>query len=440
MTRRFPLHRSRHAASTFLLDRSRHAAQRLPQWTSHLTHQSGIRTRSWLAAVHAWLTLVWSWLAPVRTRLGHAWDRLAPPATARIATAGRWSKDQVKTGLTLAERRLEASRIAPAWHRFTAGRLSQLVQRHLNRRLATLCALVSVVSLTLACSVAAATPNHPVRVAHKLTTPSTGGQGGSLPLPGVAGGATQQPGSKGAGKEPSTNPTARIPGPVDGPEDGSGTPSDDPASPSAPASPQELPVLHSTNTSQVALTFDDGPDASTPQILALLRQYHVKATFCVIGMNIQKHYDLLQQMVADGHTLCNHTWRHDLNLGTRSPDVIRSDLQRTNDEIHLAVPDAPIKYFRHPGGNFTPAIVAIAADLGMTSLDWDVDPKDWDTKHNGTGGTMAQHITTVVTNHAHPGAIILDHDGGGNRTGTVTAYQTLLPWLLARFEMIPMPV
>ena len=145
-------------------------------------------------------------------------------------------------------------------------------------------------------------------------------------------------------------------------------------------------------------------------------------------------------MVTDGHTLCNHTWHHDLKLGTRAPDVIRSDLQRTNDEIHLAVPNAPIRYFRHPGGNFTPAAVAIASDLGMTSISWDVDPKDWDTAHNGTGGTMAQHIIGVVTKHAHAGAILLQHDGGGNRTGTVAAYQTLLPWLLERFQLIPLPV
>ena len=174
MTRRFPLPRSRHSASTFLLDRGRHAASTLAQWTSHLTHQSGIRSRSWLATVRtwpalvwSWLALVWSWLAPARTRLGHAWDRLAP-VRARLAPAGQWLKDRVKTWLALAERRLESSRIAPMWHRFAAGRLSQLAQRYLNRRMAALCALVSVVSLTLACSVAAASPNQPVRTANGL--------------------------------------------------------------------------------------------------------------------------------------------------------------------------------------------------------------------------------------------------------------------------------
>src|SRR3954470_754278 len=137
-----------------------------------------------------------------------------------------------------------------------------------------------------------------------------------------------------------------------------------PAAPSAPPAPPAQPpaptVLRETGTNDVALTFDDGPGDDTLAILDLLRQHHVKATFCLIGVHVQARPDLVQAIVRDGHTLCNHTWHHDLHLGQRPPEVIRSDLERTSEEIHRAVPGVPIKYFRQPGGVWTDRIVSIA--------------------------------------------------------------------------------
>ncbi|GAA1800552.1 polysaccharide deacetylase family protein [Planosporangium flavigriseum] len=189
-------------------------------------------------------------------------------------------------------------------------------------------------------------------------------------------------------------------------------------------------VAKTTGTDGVALTFDDGPGNQTMPILNLLRAYGVKATFCLIGANVREHPELVQAIVRDGHTLCNHTWMHDLGLGQRSAEEIRSDLERTNDEIRKAVPGVEIKYFRHPGGAWTPSAVAVAQEMGMTSIDWDVDPLDWDTGTYGTGGSMVSHIVDTVRQGAQSGSIILSHDGGGDRTSTVTAYETLLPYLL----------
>jgi peptidoglycan-N-acetylglucosamine deacetylase len=198
-------------------------------------------------------------------------------------------------------------------------------------------------------------------------------------------------------------------------------------------------VMKTTGSSTVALTFDDGPDPQyTPQILGLLRKYGVKATFCVIGVNVRSHPELVQAIVRDGHTLCNHTWSHDLSLGRRSADQIRSDLQRTSDEIHLAVPGVPIKYFRHPGGNFTPAAVKIAREMGMTSVGWTIDPRDWETGRQGPA--MTGHIVTAIQRYTTAGAIVLSHDGGGDRHWTIEAYQTLLPWLTERFTLVALPV
>jgi peptidoglycan-N-acetylglucosamine deacetylase len=199
-------------------------------------------------------------------------------------------------------------------------------------------------------------------------------------------------------------------------------------------------LLKTTGGRGVALTFDDGPDPTyTPQILGLLRQYHVKATFCLIGVNVRAHPELVQAIVQDGHTLCNHTWSHDLNLGKKSADVIRADMTRTNDEIRRAVPGAAIPYFRHPGGNFTKAAVAVAKELGMKSLDWTVDPRDWDTHAHAVGPSMCNHIVQVLTTQTQPGSIILSHDGGGDRSSTMEAYRSILPALTQRFTLVAMP-
>ncbi|NES15681.1 MULTISPECIES: polysaccharide deacetylase family protein [Micromonospora] len=190
----------------------------------------------------------------------------------------------------------------------------------------------------------------------------------------------------------------------------------------------------STGSSRIALTFDDGPDPQyTPQVLALLKEYGVKATFCVVGENAENHPDLIQAIVNDGHTLCNHSWNHDENLGKRSPDAIRADLLRTSDAIHAAAPDARIAYYRQPGGNWTSRVVSTCEDLGMTPLHWAVDPADWT-------APGAQKIINTVMTQVEPGSIVLMHDAGGNRSGTVQALQYLLPELLDRYQLEALPV
>lgn len=190
----------------------------------------------------------------------------------------------------------------------------------------------------------------------------------------------------------------------------------------------------STGSTRVALTFDDGPDPQyTPRVLALLKEYGVKATFCVVGENAENHPDLIQAIVADGHTLCNHSWDHDENLGKRSPDAIRTDLLRTSDAIHAAAPDARIAYFRQPGGNWTQPVVSTSEELGMTPLHWAVDPADWT-------APGASKIITMVMTQVEPGSIVLMHDAGGDRSGTVQALRYLLPELLDRYRLEALPV
>jgi peptidoglycan/xylan/chitin deacetylase (PgdA/CDA1 family) len=193
-----------------------------------------------------------------------------------------------------------------------------------------------------------------------------------------------------------------------------------------------------TGSRAVALTFDDGPDpAQTPKILKLLAAQHVHATFCLVGRNVRKHPGLVRRIVAGGHTLCDHTWNHSLTIGKKSPAKIRADLRRTNDAIRKAAPGAKIKYFRAPGGNFSPALVEVAKELGMTSIYWRVDPRDWDHPAGETHAAHRAKVIRAVQRHTHAGSIVLSHDYA--QPDTMAAYRTLIPWLRHRFRLIALP-
>jgi peptidoglycan-N-acetylglucosamine deacetylase len=198
--------------------------------------------------------------------------------------------------------------------------------------------------------------------------------------------------------------------------------------------------LISTGSRGVALTFDDGPDpVYTPMLLDLLKKYHVKATFCVVGFRARDHADLIRRIIAEGHTICNHSWQHLMDLGadSRTDAYILHDLQATNNAIRAAVPGARIRYFRAPGGKFTPRLVALARSLGMTSIYWAVDPQDWNHDKYGYGATMVDHIIANVEYNVRPGSIVLSHDLG--KPDTITAYRTLLPWLRSHVMLIRLP-
>ncbi|WP_405091931.1 polysaccharide deacetylase family protein [Micromonospora sp. NBC_01392] len=196
--------------------------------------------------------------------------------------------------------------------------------------------------------------------------------------------------------------------------------------------PKKLPTgLHRRSGSPgVALTFDDGPDPRyTPQILAQLRAAHVTATFCLVGKQAKRYPHLVAQIVREGHQLCNHSWRHDVDLGRRPAAEIRADLERTNRAIRAAAPDAPITWFRQPGGRWTAEELTVARQLGLRPLHWSVDPQDWD-------HPPAKKIIARVESAAHHGSVVLMHDAGGDRTQTMAACRRLIPDLKRRYGIV----
>lgn len=182
-----------------------------------------------------------------------------------------------------------------------------------------------------------------------------------------------------------------------------------------------LGTRNHTGDERVALTFDDGPSPEwTPKVLEMLRGQGVKATFCLIGAYAEAYPELVADIVREGHTLCNHSWFHEFDLGTRSEAEIRANLQRTNDAILKTAPSAEVKYFRHAGGQWTDRAIAVAADMGMESLHWTVDPSDWDDRM-----TEAQ-IRDHVLERSAPGAIVLLHDGASNQKDMCGALESIL--------------
>ncbi|MBB5870968.1 peptidoglycan/xylan/chitin deacetylase (PgdA/CDA1 family) [Allocatelliglobosispora scoriae] len=304
----------------------------------------------------------------------------------------------------------------------------------------------TLVSVSLALLLAAGAGACSAKSANEAAGTPTPGTTRSAEAPGTSPEASPEP-SQSPESEPSPSPGATgSPSPSGKPNPGgkneigvvgcrTGVPSTKPiATGTGPGG-----SLLSTGTQGVALTFDDGPDPiNTPKILDLLKNCGVKATFCLVGFRARDRPDLVRRIVAEGHTLCNHSWQHLFDLRKRTDQYILHDLGKTNDEIHKIVPGAPISWFRAPGGNFTKHLVDLAGSLGMRSIYWKIDPRDWESAKFGHGSSMVNHIIGAVQSQTRPGAIILSHDNG--KPDTITAYKTLLPWLKARFILIPLPV
>ena len=185
-----------------------------------------------------------------------------------------------------------------------------------------------------------------------------------------------------------------------------------------------LPMIHVDDGPKViALTIDDGPSpVYTPQILQLLDKYQVTATFSMIGLQVDAHPGMAREVAAAGHMIANHTWSH-LNLAVLPPVTIADQINRASDAIHTVTGRVPT-LFRAPYGAWSPAILAHCAQTGMTPLDWSVDPRDW--SRPGVASIVGNIMRNTKT-----GSIILEHDGGGNRSQTVAALKIVLPRLLA---------
>ncbi len=175
----------------------------------------------------------------------------------------------------------------------------------------------------------------------------------------------------------------------------------------------------------IALTFDDGPSSYTKDILAILQRYGAKATFFNLGTQVDED----SKAVLDaGCELASHTNQH-MNLPDCDRDTLRSEITSAFDAIEGAAEFRP-QMMRAPYGAFTSAEWARAGDLISCNVLWNIDTLDW--KLPG-----ASAITDEVLSNAYNGAIVLMHDGGGNRAQDVEALPGIIEGLQAAgYELV----
>ena len=181
---------------------------------------------------------------------------------------------------------------------------------------------------------------------------------------------------------------------------------------------------------EVAFGFDDGPAADTPAFLTMLERNHANATFFLIGRQVSSTYrTTLLRELRDGDVLGDHTWSHPNLTLTRDT---RSQLLSTLGVIRAVTGYTPCT-FRPPYGAYDNAVVQSARALGMATVLWNVDPRDWALPGSGA---IEQRVLAQV----RPGSIIISHDGGGPRGQTLAAYPGIIAALRARgYRIVTIP-
>jgi peptidoglycan/xylan/chitin deacetylase (PgdA/CDA1 family) len=192
-----------------------------------------------------------------------------------------------------------------------------------------------------------------------------------------------------------------------------------------PAAPKEPPITFNSvhvDGPYIAMTFDDGPSATlTPKLLDILAAHHIKATFFVLGEMVAEHPEILARAAREGHEIASHSWSHP-NLGKMSQEAVRSQLQRTDDEIKNATGKRPT-LFRPPYGSITERQKHwIHDEFGYDIILWDVDPLDW--KRPGPAV-----VRNRILKETRPGSIVLSHD---IHPGTVEAMPSTFDELQAK--------
>ena len=181
---------------------------------------------------------------------------------------------------------------------------------------------------------------------------------------------------------------------------------------------------NSEKTKKVALTFDDGPHPRyTPEILSILAEYGITATFFVIGINALHYPEALDAIVASGCEIGNHTYSHN-NLRYASREQVEQEITDCQNEIMSRTGRIPT-LFRPPEGRFNCYLEDVAASEGFHIILWSIDTLDW-------AHTPPKEIVQRVLSQLDHGDIILMHDYTSGKNTTCDALRILIPALLDR--------
>ncbi|KAI9025268.1 hypothetical protein CLU79DRAFT_82270 [Phycomyces nitens] len=180
------------------------------------------------------------------------------------------------------------------------------------------------------------------------------------------------------------------------------------------ASPEDLYGCPSAH--HWALTFDDGPSNYTSTLLDILDEYHIKATFCVMGSNVKKYPEVLQRIYDSGHQIASHTYSHPHLMSLTNEEIIY-EIKATEEAIEEAIGIRP-RYLRPPYGEADDRVKSLLRTMGYRVLMWNVDPTDYDVymlpdvsnKIQGAFRMAAVGQDTGLNANEDPGFISLQHD------------------------------
>jgi peptidoglycan-N-acetylglucosamine deacetylase len=173
----------------------------------------------------------------------------------------------------------------------------------------------------------------------------------------------------------------------------------------------------------VALTFDDGPGPYTPEVLSVLERLHAPATFFTIGRMLRYFSASTAREIRDGDAIGDHTENHPMMASLSSHDQ-REELLEPIIRIEALGGTRPV-LFRPPYGSFDATTFHVLKEMRLLMVLWSVDTSDYQLPG-------VQAIVQRALAGAHPGAIILMHDGGGDRSETIAALPQIIRGLRAR--------
>ena len=192
------------------------------------------------------------------------------------------------------------------------------------------------------------------------------------------------------------------------------------------------PVYKSGNmsTKKIALTFDDGPHPiKTEKILEILRKHEIKATFFVIGKNIENYPEAFIKVVEEGHEIGNHTYSHSYMNFNLNSKKISDEIEKTENLIKKFC-NKNNKILRPPCGLYSDKMVEIAKQRGYKTILWSIDTQDW-------AHASKDDIVNSVLNRVKGGDIILFHDYTSGENYTLEALNELIPLLKEKgFEIV----
>jgi peptidoglycan/xylan/chitin deacetylase (PgdA/CDA1 family) len=174
----------------------------------------------------------------------------------------------------------------------------------------------------------------------------------------------------------------------------------------------------------VYLTFDDGPIPEvTPKVLAILAKYNVKATFFMVGENIDKHPEVFRQVVEAGHQIGNHTYNH--LKGWKTPfDEYMSNVARCNKALFEHHPSVFIPtLFRPPYGKATLRQRIALHKMGYTLIYWDILTRDYD------ASVTPEQMLRLIQRETRPGSIINFHDSLKSNERMLEVLPKAIEWL-----------